>query len=83
MAKTKPADQLSYEEAFEELESIVEQLQTADLPLEKALALFERGQTLSARCNELLEEAQLKLRQLVPDETEGYVERDSIDDDES
>jgi exodeoxyribonuclease VII small subunit len=83
MAKEKPADQLSYEEAFEELESIVEQLQTADLALEKALSLFERGQALSARCNELLEEAQLKLRQLVPDETGGYVETDSADDGES
>ncbi|MEJ2549978.1 MAG: exodeoxyribonuclease VII small subunit [Anaerolineales bacterium] len=83
MAKEKTADQLSYEEAFEELESIVEQLQTADLALEKALSLFERGQALSARCNELLEEAQLKLRQLVPDETGGYVEADSIDDGEN
>ncbi len=83
MAKVKPADQLSYEEAFEELESIVELLQTADLPLEQALSQFERGQALSARCNELLEEAQLKLRQLVPDETEGYIETDAIDDGES
>lgn len=80
MAKEKTADQLTYEQAFEELESIVEQLQTADLPLDKALSLFERGQALSVRCNELLEQAELKLRQLAPDESEGYIETDFIED---
>ena len=79
MAKEKPADQLNYEQAFEELEAIVEQLQTADLPLEEALSLFERGQALSARCNELLEQAELRLRELVPDEIDGYIESDFID----
>jgi exonuclease VII small subunit len=36
----------------------------ADLTLEEALALFERGQLLAARCTELLEVAELKLQQL-------------------
>jgi exodeoxyribonuclease VII small subunit len=76
MVKEKPADQLNYEQAFTELESIVEQLQTADLPLEKSLSLFERGQALSARCNELLEQAELRLRQLMPNDAEGYIESD-------
>jgi exodeoxyribonuclease VII small subunit len=44
--------------------------------LEESLALFERGQALSARCSELLEQAELKLRQLVPNDSEGYVETD-------
>lgn len=74
MAKVKAADQLSYEQAFKELESIVDQLQSEDLPLEEALSIFERGQALSTRCNELLESAELKLRQLVPDESEGFRE---------
>ena len=82
MAKAKPPDQLSYEQAFEELESIVEQLQSADMPLEQALSLFERGQQLAARCNELLEQAELKLRQLAPDESEGYIETGLNIDDE-
>ncbi len=80
MAKAKPVDQLNYEQAFEELESIVEQLQTADLPLEEALSLFKRGQALSTHCNELLEQAELKLRQLTPDETKGYLETDFSED---
>ena len=76
MTKLKPPKNLSYEQAFEELEALVERLDSGDLPLEKALALFERGQALAARCSELLEQAELKLRKLVPDETGGYVETD-------
>lgn len=58
-----PAD-LTYELAFQELEATVLQLEAGDQPLEEALALFERGQLLAARCSELLEGAELKLQQL-------------------
>lgn len=81
--KPKPPKQLAYEQAFEELEGIVERLETGDLPLEEALALFERGQALAGRCAELLENAELKLRQLVPDEEGGLVEEDFAMDDEA
>ena len=58
-----PAD-LPYEQAFQELEATVGQLEAGNLPLEEALALFERGQLLAARCTELLEVAELRLQQL-------------------
>jgi len=58
-----PAD-LTYEQAFQELEATVGQLEAGNLPLEEALALFERGQLLAARCTGLLEVAELKLQQL-------------------
>ena len=74
MAKPKPPEELNYEQAFRELGELVGSLESGDLPLEEALALFERGQALAARCNELLEQAEIKLRQLVPDETGGYIE---------
>ncbi|OGO71587.1 MAG: exodeoxyribonuclease VII small subunit [Chloroflexi bacterium RBG_19FT_COMBO_62_14] len=83
MPKPKSPSQLAYEPAFEELEAIVGRLEQGDLPLEEALTLFERGQALAARCSELLETAELKLRQLVPDEKEGYVEADFEIDDEA
>ena len=51
-----PAD-LTYEQAFQELEATVGQLEAGNLPMEGALALFERGQLLAARCTELLEVA--------------------------
>jgi exodeoxyribonuclease VII small subunit len=81
--KPKPPKQLAYEPAFTELEEIVGRLEAGDLPLEEALALFERGQALAGRCAELLENAELKLRQLVPEEGEGFVEEDFAVDDEA
>lgn len=72
MAKSKKPESLSYEEAFDELEGLVEQLESGDLKLEDALAAFERGQALAARCGELLEQAQLRLKELVPDEAGGF-----------
>jgi exodeoxyribonuclease VII small subunit len=69
MAKTKgkAIKNFTYEEAFAELESVVEQLEQGTLPLDESLALFERGQALSKRCGELLEHAEIKLKQLTED----------------
>lgn len=66
-SKTKPIKDLTYEQAYAELAQAVEQLESGDLPLEESLALFERGQALSNRCGELLEDAELKLRELTED----------------
>jgi len=82
MSKAKAVDKLNYEQAFGELETVVERLGTGDLPLEEALALFEQGQALATRCSELLEQAELKLRQLDPDESGDYVEIDLEGDEE-
>ena len=60
-SKIKPIESLNYEEAYGELEQVVEQLETGTLPLEQALGLFERGQNLSKHCSVLLEEAELKV----------------------
>ena len=61
----RPApDQLTYEEAFAELEAIVTALESDERPLEESLALFERGQALSRHCTEMLERAELKVQQL-------------------
>jgi len=67
MAKTaspKPVEELTYEEAFAELETIVNAIEGEQNPLEEAMTLFERGQALVKRCGELLEEAELKVREL-------------------
>lgn len=66
-----PLDQLSYEQAFGELEAIVLAMETDERPLEDALAMFERGQALARRCAELLDQAELKVQQLTG---EGLVE---------
>ena len=53
---------LSYEEAYEELEALVARMESGELPLEKSVALYERGQRLAAHCQALLEEAELKVK---------------------
>jgi exodeoxyribonuclease VII small subunit len=57
----------TFEQAFAELEEIVGRLESADLSLDESLALFERGQALTALCAQLLETAELKLKLLAPD----------------
>ncbi|HZW05157.1 MAG TPA: exodeoxyribonuclease VII small subunit [Anaerolineaceae bacterium] len=64
MQNRTAVDEMSYEEAFAELEEIVRQLETDSRTLEESLALFERGQALAARCAVLLDQADLRIRQL-------------------
>jgi exodeoxyribonuclease VII small subunit len=60
----KPVDELNYEEAFAELESIVAALENSQQALEESLALFERGQLLAKRCADLLDSAELRVQQV-------------------
>ena len=77
MAKTpKPVEALSYEEAMAELETIVDALEEGNQKLEESMALFERGQALMKRCAELLEAAELKVRQLSGDELTAFEEQE-------
>jgi exodeoxyribonuclease VII small subunit len=66
----KLVEELTYEEALVELEEIVSALEgdASRNQLEEAIKLFERGQALTARCNALLEAAELKVRQVAGDE---------------
>ncbi len=63
-ASPKPVDQLSYEAAFAELQTIVEALEGEQSSLDEATSLYERGQLLAKRCSELLDQAELKVKQL-------------------
>jgi exodeoxyribonuclease VII small subunit len=62
----KEIAEMSFEEAFAELEATVARLERGDLPLEESIALFERGQILAAHCNVQLDTSELKVRQLLP-----------------
>ena len=61
--------ELSYEESYAQLQTLLERLEAADLPLADSLNLYESGMMLAARCGELLEEAELRVRQWQPDGT--------------
>jgi len=68
----KPLDELSYEEAFKELEAIVTALESDEHPLEEAVSLFERGQALADHCADLLDNAELKVQQLTGEELVNF-----------
>lgn len=65
---TEPApaiDALSFDDALTELQRTVGELETGGQPLEAAIALYERGVALQARCEQLLADAELRVQQLV------------------
>ena len=61
----QPIDQLSFDDALALLQRTVAELETGGLPLERSIALYERGVALHERCAKLLGEAELKVQQLV------------------
>ena len=65
MAKAIVAiEKLNYEQALAEIEEIVEQLENQSLELDVTLKMFERGKLLIQRCQTLLDQAELKVRNL-------------------
>lgn len=58
--------QLSFEQAFKELQELVRKLETGSLSLEDSLVLFQRGTELATLCNQHLDQAELRVRQLMP-----------------
>jgi exodeoxyribonuclease VII small subunit len=76
----KPTEAVDFEKALAELEGIVKQLEAGNLPLDKSLALFERGVQLARACKEKLAEAELKVSQLVKDK-QGLFSEESFKED--
>jgi exodeoxyribonuclease VII small subunit len=56
---------LSFETGLQQLESIVKEMETGDLPLERALELFEKGMKLSEACRKQLEDAETRVETLI------------------
>ena len=57
----------SIEEIFERLESIISDLESGDIPLDKSLTLFEEGMTLAETCRSQLNAAEQKVQELMKD----------------
>jgi exodeoxyribonuclease VII small subunit len=58
-------DPLAFEEALGRLDETVSALETGKLPLEDAIRLYEEGVHLAQRCQELLDQAELRISRLV------------------
>ena len=56
---------LSFEVGLQQLETIVKEMESGELPLERALELFERGMKLSDACRKQLEEAETRVEILM------------------
>ena len=69
----------SFEEQLAELEKVVEQLERGDLPLEKNVALFERGVELSRACKAKLSDAESRIQVLIDPQENGAVRTDELD----
>lgn len=69
MADNTHADvkKLSFEKAIEELESIVKRLEEGKVPLEESVAIYERGEALKRRCQELLQQAEARVEKITLD----------------
>ncbi len=63
--KPEGPEVLSFEGALEQLETTVGRLEEGELPLEEALALFEKGVVLSRQCTETLDAAEKRIEILV------------------
>lgn len=57
--------ELTFEQAFGQLEEVVRQLESGELSLEQSLALFEKGVRLAKLCEGKLDQAEQKVSQLV------------------
>jgi len=58
---------LTFERAIEELETIVKRLEDGKVPLEESVAIYERGETLKRRCEELLRQAEARVDKITTD----------------
>lgn len=61
-----PKKEPSFEELFQELEAAVDRLEAGNLPLDQALALYERGMELAKKCSAQLDRAELRIKELAP-----------------
>ncbi len=69
MAENTQADvrKLSFERALEELETIVKRLEDGKVPLEESVTIYERGEALKRRCEELLRQAEARVDKITID----------------
>ena len=71
---------VKFEAALEELEQLVERMETGELSLEESLKAFERGVVLTRDCQKALKDAELRVQALT--ETDAGLSLEDVDPDE-
>jgi len=66
MSETKAADagKMTFEQALAELEAIVAQLEGGQAPLQESIDIYERGEALKKRCEDLLKQAEARIEKI-------------------
>ena len=79
--KTPSSDDVPFEGGLKKLETIVEQMEGDEMPLEDLLEHYEEGIRLAKGCQEKLEAAELKIKKLQPnaDGEDELVDDDSVE----
>ncbi|MCI5896969.1 MAG: exodeoxyribonuclease VII small subunit [Candidatus Aphodousia sp.] len=57
MSASKPIEKMTFEEAMQQMQDIVETMRRGELSLQDSVQAYQRGKALSARCEALLKEA--------------------------
>lgn len=60
-------NKMPFETAMAELETIIKQLEAGQVPLEESVRIYERGEALKARCEELLKAAEARVEKITTD----------------
>jgi len=74
---------LTFEKSMKQLEQIVQELESGDLPLEKAIKKFEEGIRLTKFCSEKLDETEKRITMLLRDQEGNISEKPFITDRDS
>jgi exodeoxyribonuclease VII small subunit len=80
MNNNNPLDKMTFEEAMNELENLVESLDKGDVSLDQAISAYDRGSQLKDHCQKKLNEAKMKVEiiqssdnpEVVPDKLTSF-----------
>ena len=68
----QPVEEMTYEQAYRQLDEIVSAMESSEYSLEVSMRLFERGQTLAQYCSQMLDQAELKVQQVSGESVEDF-----------
>ena len=63
--KSDDHSKLTFEQALQQLEAIVQQLEKGQVPLEESIAIYEKGTALKAHCETKLRDAEARIEKIV------------------
>jgi len=76
----KNIEKLSFEQSLEQLEAIVERIESGEVGLEESLAEYESGAKLVKRCRAILDKAEKRIAELTADDEGGLIVEGQMDE---